>query len=100
MHSVFMRYLFWSHRAIFRQHTFKEFTALCTLSIVFLKYVVTIIINFGVIGCLFFLSFVLRPSVPHWMCRSLGRVSCVDLCSLYIYIFNDILNILMYTSVN
>jgi FtsH-binding integral membrane protein len=57
--------------------------ALCTLSIVLVKYVV-IIINFGVIGCLFFLSFILRPlcgplGVPlFWLC-----VSCVDMCSLY-----------------
>jgi hypothetical protein len=36
-------------------HLFKEFTALCTLSVGLLKYVI-IIINFGVIGCLFFLS--------------------------------------------
>jgi hypothetical protein len=56
-----MRYMFRAHRVIFRQHTFKESTALCTLSIVLLKYVVVIIINFGVIGCLFFLCFVLRP---------------------------------------
>jgi hypothetical protein len=81
---MFMRYMFRPHRAIFRQHTFKESTVLCTLSIVLLKYVVVIIINFVVIGCLFFLSFVLWPicaplGVPlTWLC-----VSCVDLYSLY-----------------
>jgi hypothetical protein len=56
-----MRYMFRPHRAIFRQNTFKEFTALCALSVVVLKYVVVIIINFDVIECLFFLSFLLRP---------------------------------------
>jgi spore maturation protein SpmB len=78
-----MCYMFLPHTAFFRQHAFKEPTSLCTLSIVLLKYVVVIIINFDVIGCLFFLSFVLRP-----LCAPLGvplswlYVSCVDLCSL------------------
>jgi hypothetical protein len=56
---------------------FKESTALCTLSIVLLKYVVVvIIINFCVIGCLFFLSLVFRSlcaplGVPlSWLCLS------------------------------
>jgi hypothetical protein len=81
MHSVFMRCIFRPQRGHLQAtHFFKESTALCTLSIVLLKYVV--IINFVVIGCLFFLSFVLRPlcaplGVPlSWLC-----VSCVDLCS-------------------
>jgi Ca2+/Na+ antiporter len=39
-------------------HLFKESTALCTLSIVLLKYSI-VIINFGVIGYLFFLFYVL-----------------------------------------
>jgi hypothetical protein len=41
-------------------HLFKISTALCTVSNVLLKYVV-VIINFGVIGCVFLLSYVLRP---------------------------------------
>jgi hypothetical protein len=56
-----MRYMFRPHRAIFRQHISEEFTAVRTLSTVLLKYVVTIVINFGIIGCLFFLPFELRP---------------------------------------
>jgi hypothetical protein len=49
-------------------HLFKESTALCTLPIVLLHYVVAII-NFGVTGYRF-LSYVLRPlcapfGVPH-----------------------------------
>jgi hypothetical protein len=69
-----MRYMFRPHRTIFRQHTSKESIALCTLLIVLSKYVVfiiiiiiIIIISFCVIGCLFFLSFVLRP-----LCVPLG----------------------------
>jgi hypothetical protein len=58
-------------------HFFKESTALCTLSIVLLKDV--IIINFGVIGCLFFLSFVLRPlCAPLGVLVSWSCVFCVD----------------------
>jgi hypothetical protein len=52
---MFMRYMFRPYTAIFRQHIIKEPAALCTLSIVLLKYVVVIIINFGVIGYPFFL---------------------------------------------
>jgi hypothetical protein len=37
---MFMRYMFRPHRAIFRQHTVKESSALCTLSIVLLKYII------------------------------------------------------------
>jgi hypothetical protein len=59
IYILFMRYMFRRHRAIFRKHIIKESTVLCNLSIVFLKYVVIIIVNFGVTGCLFFLSFVL-----------------------------------------
>jgi hypothetical protein len=44
-----MRYMFRPHRAIFRQHIIKESTALCTLSIVLLRYVINI--NFGIIRC-------------------------------------------------
>jgi hypothetical protein len=47
-------------------HFLKESTALCSLLIVFLKYVV-IIINFGIIGCLSFLSCVLWP-----LCAPMG----------------------------
>jgi hypothetical protein len=36
---MFMRYMFQPHRAIFRQHIFKESPALCILSIVLLKYI-------------------------------------------------------------
>jgi fumarate reductase subunit C len=56
-----MRYMFRPHRVIFRQYIIKESTALGTLSVVLLRYVVVIIINFDVMGCVFFLSFVLRP---------------------------------------
>jgi hypothetical protein len=69
-----MRYMFRPHRAIFRQHIIKESTALCTLPIVVLKYVV-VIISFGVMGCLFFLSFVLRP-----LCAPLGVPHHVLIC--------------------
>jgi hypothetical protein len=96
-----MRYMFRPRRAIFRQHIIKESTALSTLSIAFLRYIV-IVINFDVMGCLFFLSFVLRPLsamyntcllvflgyativyldvvfctfVPHWMCGFFGYQS-------------------------
>jgi hypothetical protein len=81
IYSTFMRYMFQPHMAISRQYIIKEFTALCTLSIVFLKYVI-IIITFGLTRCLFFLSFVLwllctQLGVPRpWSCI------CVDLCSL------------------
>jgi hypothetical protein len=109
IHSTFMRYMFRPHRAIFRQHIIKESTALRTLSIVLLRYVV-IIINFGIIGCsctigsfsrrarlhewvwviigcLFFLSFELRPlCAPFGVPLSWSCVSCVDLCSLCTYI--------------
>jgi fumarate reductase subunit C len=60
IHFMFMCYMFRPRRAIFRQYVIKESTTLCTLSIVLLKYVV-FIINFGVTGYLFFLTFVLRP---------------------------------------
>jgi hypothetical protein len=75
------------HRAIFRQQTyFKESTELSTLSIVFLKYV--IVINFGVVGCIFSLSYVLH----HWVRRYLGRVYLVLIftpCNVYV-IYDDI----------
>jgi hypothetical protein len=69
-------------------HIFKESTALCTLSIVLLQYVV-VIINFGVIGCLFFLSYVLRPlCAPLGVCAAL-LVVCILCCFVYfvLYIF-------------
>jgi hypothetical protein len=66
---MFMRYMFWPHRAIFREHIFGgESTALCTLSIVLPKYV--IIINFGVIGCLFFLSLYANQHKIHVIKRA------------------------------
>jgi hypothetical protein len=57
---MLMRYMFRPHRVIFRKHIIKKSTALHTLSIVLLRYVV-IIINFGITGCLFFLPLELRP---------------------------------------
>jgi hypothetical protein len=69
IHVVFMRYMFRPQRAIFRQRIFKDSTALCTLSKVFLKYVLVIVINIGVTGCSFFLSFILRPfSAMYYTC--------------------------------
>jgi hypothetical protein len=59
---MLIRYVFWPLRTILRQST-----ALCTLSVLLLKYIVVVIINFDVIGCLFFLSFVLRL-----LCAPLG----------------------------
>jgi hypothetical protein len=57
-----MRYRYRSHRAIFRQHTSKESTALRTLSVV-LSNVVVIIINFDVIGCVSCHHGMARPQV-------------------------------------
>jgi hypothetical protein len=51
-------------------HLFKESTALCALSIVLLKYVV-VIINFGVIGYLFFLTFCIAAALCTIGCASL-----------------------------
>jgi hypothetical protein len=42
---MIMFYKFRPHRAIFRQHIIKESTALRTLSIVLLKYVVVVIVT-------------------------------------------------------
>jgi hypothetical protein len=53
--------------------------ALCQILLVKYVIIISIIINFGVIECLFFLSFVLWP-----FCAASLVVSCVDLCSLYI----------------
>jgi hypothetical protein len=75
-----MHYMFRPHRAIFRQHIIKESTALCTLPIVILQYVV-IVINFSVIGCLFFLSFVRRA-----LCAPLG-VPLLVLCVMCWFMF-------------
>jgi hypothetical protein len=65
------------------QENEKESIALCILSIVLLQYVI-VIINFGVIGCLAFLSYVLQPlCAPLGVPLSWSCVSCVDLYSLY-----------------
>jgi hypothetical protein len=91
IHSVvFMRCMFRPHRGIFRQRTLNESDALCTLSIVLLKCVfiiiiiIIIIINFGIVCCLFFLSFVLLALCNPFGVPPLGLyVSYFDLCSLW-----------------
>jgi hypothetical protein len=45
--KIYTLYVYESHRAIIRQRIIKKSTALCTLSIVLLGYIV-LIINFGV----------------------------------------------------
>jgi hypothetical protein len=60
IHFMFMHYMFGPNKAIFRQHIMKGSTSLRTLSIVFLRHVFNII-NFGIVGCFFLLSFELQP---------------------------------------
>jgi hypothetical protein len=93
IYSLIMRYMVRPHRAIFRQHIIKVTTALCTLSLVLLKYyivIIIIIINLGVVRCLFFLSFALRPlcstlGVPlSWSCVSCDiALRCQGYCKPY-----------------
>jgi hypothetical protein len=76
---MFMLYMFRPHGHPQATHLFKESTALCTLLVVLLKYVI-IFINFGVIGCLFLLSYVLQPlCAPFGVC-CLGHVYLVLIC--------------------
>jgi hypothetical protein len=78
IYIMFVCYMFRPHEAIFWQNIIKESTALCTFSIVRLMCV--IIIHFSLIRCFFFLC---GRSVPHWVCRFLGRVYlALILCSL------------------
>jgi hypothetical protein len=79
-----MRYMFRPHRTIFRQHIFKESTALCTLSIVLIKYVIIIIIiNFGVTGCLVIPVFCIAAAVfPIGCVAPLSLVYLVLICVL------------------
>jgi hypothetical protein len=77
-------YMFQPHRAIFRQHIFKESTALCCAlgQIVLFRHVVVVINNFDDIGCFLPIFFIAAVCVPlgvqlSWLCASSVALCCV-----------------------
>jgi hypothetical protein len=77
-----MRNMFRPHRAIFRQHIINESTALCTLSIVLLKYIIVIIIiiKFGVYV---FPSYLLYCGTPNGVQSGLSQVIWLPWKNIY-----------------
>jgi hypothetical protein len=78
IHSIFMGYMFRPHRIIFRQHIIQKSTALHTSSIVLSRYI--IIINFGIIGCSFFLSSLLYCTVLNKTTEQVKTERCSCTC--------------------